>query len=250
MNNYILALVGQPRTATSSIWRTLSKHENIARSRMKEPMNRSHRRFIYPRGYLDEFLINENTKVLLDATPGAYYYYFDRVKRIKEQFKDIRIIYFVRKPQDRLYSAIKMMVIARGKNINININYPEFIINSLKIRKDKVSDVFHILWDSIHLEHAYMITDKVFITRFDNIILEDIFNFLEVEPIPVSLNKSNEMLEWNMKIYDKVRIDVDSVFLENRQKINEMILDDLIKIRDKVYVEDWIDETKNILSHV
>jgi len=249
MNNYTLALLGPPRTATSSFWSTFSQHKNIACSKMKEPMHRSYKRFIYPRGYLDEFLVDENTKVLLDGTPSAYFYFFERIKRIKETFKDIRIIYPLRKPQDRLYSTIKMIVLSYVINIDV-IKYPDFVINSLKIRKDKLLDSFSLLWDSIHLEHAYRITDKIFITRFDDINLKDIFNFLEVDPIPISLVKRNTLPQWNTSVYDNVRGDVDSVFLENRQKINEMILDDLIKIRDRVYVEDWIDETKNILSHV
>ena len=49
----ILLFLGAPRTATTSLWTVLSKHKDITGSKLKEPLNKSPKKLLFPRCYFE-----------------------------------------------------------------------------------------------------------------------------------------------------------------------------------------------------
>jgi len=95
---YTLLHVGTPRTGTTSLWKLLAKHEEIAVSRVKEPIWKWDKKVD---NYLDWFDIKDGTKVLCDCTPTSillvdqrqYFYDLNQLESIER-----RCCLFARRP--------------------------------------------------------------------------------------------------------------------------------------------------------
>jgi hypothetical protein len=243
-----LLFLGPPRTATSSLHNLLSKHHKISPSRIKEPFNKSPFRDIFPTRYFNEFkLINEKIDILIDGTPCAYNFFQDKVKKIPMSKK---IIYPVRNPFDRVYSTIKQTIITNHKKY-ADVVFPSYIKENLKVDLDKLIKYIPYMMDSIHLERAFEVTNDIFIFRFDKMNTDNIFDFIELEPVSEKLPKLNNMRIWyTHNEYKEIRKTIDIFWSEKRKDISKIVLDNLHKIKKYVDVEDWIEEANNILSDV
>lgn len=218
-----LFFLGAPRTASKSLWMAFKKHPEIACSIEKEPFNSTSKKILFAstKRYLKMFNVL-NEKVLVDATPCAYFYYYDIVKRME---LPIKIIYVLRNPYDRIYSTIKQTIITHSIAPFKKTAYPDFIIGRKKIDKNKIMDFIPTLLDGICIEHAFKVTRDILMVKLEDIIedLTPIYNFMGVQPINIKLPHYNKMTIWKSKIFDGVREDVEGFFTENKDEINEMI---------------------------
>lgn len=253
--NIKLVFLGAPRTATTSLWYALKEHEKIAIPKNKEHINYSSKRELFPEEYIKEFQINENTEILLDGTPCAYNYYHDLVKRIVYNFKfNVKIIYPIRNPFDRIYSNIKQNIITYhywkpewGKKYDV-----PYIKNG-KVDGSKILNFLPHSRDGLNLYYAFDITDDIFIFRLDQLNINDIFKFIGIKPINVNLKIMNQMnKEWFSDEFNNIRMDIDYYWNLYRKEIAEFIREDLYKLKNskrvKINVEDWIEQTENILK--
>jgi hypothetical protein len=241
-NNNLKTLVflGLPRTGTCSFYYMIKHYKEIAESKIKEPFVRSIYRDIFPRNYMNEFKITNKTKILFDCTPAPYFYNYNTVKKIQKEYGfDIKIIYPVRNPFDRIYSNIKLHLVL----------YKDFYHTNGILDIDKILKfISEFMLYSISLKFAYKITNDVFIFRFDEWNMNEIFNFIGIEYIDnIKMDKINSFNVFYTDEYKKVREQLDYCWSNNFKKIAEIILIDLQKIKDKVYVEDWIKQAENIL---
>lgn len=243
-----LLFLGAPRTATNSIFHLLKNHPKISPTSVKEPFNTSLFKNVFPHRYFSEFkLIKEDTEILMDGTPCAYSYFKDKVIQIPIEKK---IIYPIRNPFDRIYSTIKQTIITNNMK-TADVKFPPYIMDNLNIDTNKLMDYLPYMMDSVHIEKALYVTDDVFMFRFDKLNIKDIWNFIELDPIEEKkLEKLNEMKIWYKKPYNDIRNTVDLFWKKNRKEIAKLILNDLNKIKKYVNVEDWIEETNNILFNV
>lgn len=234
----ILTFLGAQRTATWSLWDVLGSHPNIAPSKMKEPFNTNRRYFFSTERYMNEFLWKEDTKVLVDGTPNVFYWNFDIVKKINHR---IKIIYPIRNPKDRIYSTIKLKIISHSNRYNDDLApndsklYPDFIVGKRKIDKNKIIDFIPQILDSVNLDYAFRITNEVLIIPFEEITtdLTRVWEFLEVEPMDVSIPKYNRMNHWYKKPFEKVKAEVDDWIKDNKELEN--LIDNDSKILKEKY---------------
>ncbi len=239
--NMILLFLGSPRTATTSLFNALSKHEDITVSIQKEIMNYENKKLLES-NYLDYFK-PPHTNVILDGTPNTYKYHSDIVKKIVKKFGfNVKIIYPVRNPFDRIYSMIKQNIVVWD-----DWKYPLIQCPFGDINLKELNRYLFIHRDSENLKHAYSHTNDVFIFRLDQLNMNDIFNFIGVEPIDIKMGKHNGMRVWDEEPYENHKRIVDEHWAENFKSIAEAILDDLNKIKHRVYVQDWIEEAEMII---
>ena len=101
------------------------------------------------------------------------------------------------------------------------------------------------------MDFAYKITDDVLIPKFNNLIndLIPVFDFLNVNPIDIKLDKIDDMGVWYSCEFDKIRKEVDEFWKSNLRMIAKIILNDLNKLKNQIDVEEWIIEAENILSN-
>lgn len=228
-NDLTLVFLGAPRTASKSLWDAMSKHPQIAASREKEPFNNTNKKYMFTTDlYLDYFDITDETKILLDATPSAYFYYYEIVKRMEYP---IKIIYPYRDPFDRIYSTIKQTIISHANHYFKRTKYPDFITGRFKIDETKLIDYIPTLLDSRNLEYAFKVTDDVFIDEMHNILAHqgNVFKFLGIDHVDLHIRELNKMNQWNTKNpYKEIREKVSNWFYKNPELI-KMIQDDYRK---------------------
>jgi len=238
-----LVLLGPPRTATTSLWTALKKHDEISTSK-KELIRK-----VSPNKYLNQFKINENTKAILDGTPCSYHYYNELVKKLKLIYGfNVKIIYPVRNPFDRIYSTFKQNII---HHTNWNMEWGEppkflpFIIDKNKIDTNKILECFPVNMDSLNLQNAFDVTNDVYIFRLDEMDIKKILNFINVKQQNIILYKSNSLNnEWNEC---DVKNQFDNFWNNNLKEISKFIIDDLNKIQKYVNVDDWINQAKGMI---
>jgi hypothetical protein len=105
-------VIGAPKAGTTSLWRYLSDHPQIFMSTPKELLffNRN-----WERGlgwYEQHFEGCGNAIAVGEASPGytRYPYYQGVAQRIHQSLPDVRLVYLVRHPIDRMVSDYKMFV--------------------------------------------------------------------------------------------------------------------------------------------
>ena len=165
---------------------------------------------------------------------------------------DIGIIYPFRNPFDRLYSTIKQNVVTNSLYEWKGKSHPDYIKGRFKVDFDILIKSLYWITDSVNLEWAYKITDDVFLTKFDDIIndLNPVFKYLNVDPIDIKMEKTNEMKWWSCDPFKNIKAEVDLFWKDNIKEIAKIVLDDLTKTQKIINVEDWIIEAENILSNV
>jgi|SRR5210317_1192344 len=216
------AFLGAPRTATTSIWKVFNNHDEVACSIRKEPFNFSPKRVIFPEFYFKEFERTDKTKILLDATPAAYHYFFDKIKTLR---LPVKIIYPMRNPYDRIYSTIKQMILTHALKPYLYKNHP-FMRGKFDIDVDMLKYFIPTLLDYENISRAFKITEHVFIFKFEDMRVWDICEFLGVTPIDVELPKLNTMEKsWEAEHSKECKAKVDDFFYDNKW-LDSMIQND------------------------
>lgn len=212
-------IVGTAKCGTTSVHRYLKQHPQIYMSAHKEPMFMVSE--VYeklskndPRYHISEehtvFAFNNYENLFKDvkdeiaigeaSTPYLYHYQHS-IPKIKKLLGDVKIIIFLRNPVDRAYSAYKHFV----KETSDKDSFEQF----LDKEEDRVRENWDILTfpkglgfyyrqvkafqDNFSRVKVYLLDD---LHAHPNETLEDIYNFLEVDPSYKSdtnteYNKSN-----------------------------------------------------------
>jgi hypothetical protein len=237
-----LIFLGPPRTATTTIFTALGKHPEIACSKVKEPLNYFENKNTLPKNYFDNFYITENTKVLLDGTPLLLLFPYDQIKIHK------KVIYPVRRPFDRLYSGIKLNMI--NSYLKPNETYPpNYKIDKYRIDENKLLIYIKQRVDSVYIKRAFDMTSNkkdVLIFRFGEWDIQKILKFIGVYPMDIEIEKLNHISDdLSDNTFMDIKEHIDYIWRKNYQNIAEIILNDLLKIRNLVFVDDWIEEIQN-----
>ena len=250
--SYKILFMGPPRTATCSLWLTLSDHPEIAVSKEKEPLNcQESRRKLdeNPSLYPDMFRMAKQTKVLLDATAFPYHLNKQLVKGvIKAASLKPKIIFPLRNPFDRLYSTVKMMFVRKAfpRHNDTNEHMPSFMnTDPLDFYPEKIFE--SIMWwmDSEIIKDAFEITDDIFIFKFNQFEINGILRYLNVKPVfnkkLLHINACDE--EWNR--LEDIKNKVDLFFkkgTETWKKLNEIVRNEIALLNREYHinVEEWI----------
>lgn len=267
-----LILLGQPRTGTHTLWKFLSSHKDITGSRVKETIYSGKWKY-FPKNYLEWFDIKKYSKYLIDGSPNMYMHP-NVIEKLHNIFY-IKTIYHIRNPFDRIYSTIKQTIFTfacggysifpsfikcsyaseeEGRKHKDDLWSYGIISNWIKERliidRHKIIDFIPNLLDSDKISNASKYSDEIYLDRFDKLDMEKIFNFLDLESIKgfkgldTLPQKNMQDIWYNLPPEINVKREVDLFWEENREKINQIILDDLKKIRHLIDIEDWINECK------
>jgi len=224
---YTFVITGLPRTGTTSLWRTYGEHPQITRSRRKEPLQTWNENILDKYIYYN-YIIKDNTKVLLDGSTNIITFKKELVKKVK-QLPDIErfcCIYTVRDPIERTLSQVNNFLrnYFRG-----NLPRPIFLNNDLTINEYHLNVFF-----------CYMLDEPKIIKNLEEIIgLENIFF--------VSVNKI---------FIDQQRI-FSSLGIKNNLKVEERKLNktvDLIpslkQLQIFLKIKEWVKENKIELEEI
>ena len=224
------AFLGAPRTATSSIWTVFKRHDEVACSIRKEPFNFSPKRDDFPEFYFKEFERTDKTKVLLDGTPAAYHYFHGKINKLR---LPIKIVYPMRNAYDRIYSTIKQMVLTHALKPYLYKPHP-FMRGKFDIDVDMLKYFIPTLLDYENISRAFIVSDHVFIFKFEDMRIWDICEFLGVRPIDVEMPKLNVMTKsWEAEYSKSCKEKVDNFFHDNKW------LDDMIKADKERVLENF-----------
>lgn len=248
--SYTLLFLGPPRTATRSLWVGLSNHKQISACSPKEPLNRKGNDL----AYFENYSINKDTKVLVDSTPAAYSLYQGRIKFILKRFPKIdnlKIIYPIRKPHDRLYSNVKQILVSRfyGRS-----DWCQFTDAKLRIdRYELMNFIDTFFLDSFHIERARELTEDIFFVRWDKLwdSVPEILDFINLDPQYIGIPNSNSFVNFfKSEIFDGSREDLKEIFklgTPTRKGMNKIFKNDLITTQKitGINLKDWIKEIEN-----
>lgn len=121
-----LIIGGVNKAATTSLFMYLSEHPAICPSSIKEvqyflPLRYGALELPPIEEYAQYFDACDNSKYVMEATPGYFYGGMSVAQAIKEQLGDIRIIHLFRNPVDRLFSfyKFKKSMLELDRNISL-----------------------------------------------------------------------------------------------------------------------------------
>ena len=182
MKTYTLLHVGAPRTGTTSIWEFFRQHEDVAVSKVKEPI------WIWDKNietYLDWFDIKGGTKVLLDCTPTSLLLlknrkYFEEINNITSIERRCCLYTLRQDPIERVISQLDRLLAdyyVRNQH-SILIKNGEISFERMKFIVDNYIDDERI----IRLSEGFFGTSNVFVVKVEkfNSRLSDIYNFLNI----------------------------------------------------------------------
>ncbi|MHA1814868.1 MAG: hypothetical protein ACTSX1_02600, partial [Candidatus Heimdallarchaeaceae archaeon] len=214
---YTYVFLGQGRTGTTSLWRMLRDHPQVAPSTTKE----------FPQfdtiptiaDYNKGFLITNKTKVLLNGLAESKDSCIDFVNQAKKENEDVRVccIYVLRDAKERLisyYDLINKAFNIRG--LTHRSIFTDGKIDFYKLQQNTIQDI---------LEYNYIEEVEYCVGR-DNIL---IVKFGEVER---KQNKINEFLE-----IDNVKLKFPKLNTTNS------ITPTIDSLRDKIQIMDLVQKT-------
>lgn len=116
-------IVGAPRSGTTTLWRQLTNHPDIASSKVKE-LNYLHDPRLAETDYDSHF--GPGGKVTLEASPVYFREHTAVTPRIAETFPQARLIFILREPAARLLAGYRS---ARDWDHNIarNVSFLDFV---------------------------------------------------------------------------------------------------------------------------
>jgi hypothetical protein len=242
--------LGVPRTATKSLWSTLGSHYEISPSQPKEVFN-SKSNFLK---FMNYFYIRPETKILLEGSPSSYNYHKEELIHVLKLFPEIsnvKIIYPIRKPHDRLYSNVKQICVSRMFG---NPCWSDFLRDDFSIDTDSLLHYTeNYFLDSWHIEKAKEITNDILFFRFDEIqgYISRILNFIGVSDEKLNLRKMNSfstVLETDT--LKKTKMDLDRIFKIGsvyRKQMNKYFIKDLeiTETMTGVNLNEWREEIEN-----
>lgn len=212
---YTYVFLGHGRTGSTSLWRMYRDHPQVAVSINKEHLQFTDMTTI--EDYNQGFIINNNTRVLLNGVTNSTKYCLDFVKQATKESLDARVccIYVLRNPIDRLISYYDLVNKANTRR-QLQLE-PVFTDDSLDLMKLQMN-----ILNDIH-EYAYLQEIERAI-GLDNILvikLEDIkekqskvCEFLKIDVIDLKFQKLNtthsftptvETLQDKLKIIDLIK---------------------------------------------
>ena len=198
-HSYII-IGGSTKCATTSVFAYLADHPQISGSKIKES------RFFWKGNYplkkegfdfedgieMFDSLFDDktNAKYRLEATPD-YLYSSKTASLIKENLKDVRIIFIVRDPIDRVVSWFKF---AKQLNlINANESIDDFIENQFNVEGERIKEQhLHAVEQGCYgryLEHYIKIfgRDRIKVIKYEQLTvnpsasLANICDFIEID---------------------------------------------------------------------
>lgn len=196
--------------------------------------------------YFEQFRQNDCEQAIIcgEISPTYSAMYPDEVALLKSLLPDLKIIFIIRNPVDRLISSITRRgtyyKVDKGVSTNKNIfHLLRSIDTGLSIRLTDYARAYKIWSD-------YYGKDNIFIEKFDRIqsdsqsVLKEIFEFLGIEPVIEEIppqNKSKE--EIKAEIPELLRWYTALTWLPKVKKMNKEIPLDL---------SDWIDDLQIIFA--
>jgi hypothetical protein len=224
---YTIAITGLPRTGTTSLWRTYGEHPEITRSRRKEPLQTWNENILDKYIYYN-YIIKENTKVLLDGSTNIITFKTELIKKVK-QIPDIErfcCIYTVRDPIERTLSQVNNFLrnYFRG-----NLPRPIFLNNDLTINEYHLNVFF-----------CYMLDEPNIIKNLENIIgLENIF-FISINKIFID----------QQRIFSALGIR-NNIQVESR-KLNRTVdlVPTLKQLQILIKIKDWVKDNETRLEEI
>lgn len=202
--NFIIA--GATRSGTTSLYHYLIQHPNISFPKLKEPRYFSSYDLKLPQKgpgdiTVDDKLITSfekyndlyfqiNNKLVGDASSEYLYHHLSSVPKIKEKLGDIPIIFILRNPIERAYSAYNNLVRDGRETLTFR--------QALNAEKDRVDNRYDMMWHYTAVS-KYHESIKHFLKEFKNVkiiifeefisnkesTLRGIFSFLGVENISI-----------------------------------------------------------------
>ncbi|WP_261885785.1 sulfotransferase domain-containing protein [Vibrio pomeroyi] len=153
-----LIIVGPGRTATTSIFDSLSKDSKVSPSEVKELHYYSRGVSAYrgmnhevKQSYDENFCIDNETQVLLEATPS--YFMLSDILPNKINDKDTYVMCVLREPKDRyvsLYNHVKNKVI-----FNDGYTLKDYLDKSIKVTLDDIESIEEAIHYSGYYESDY-----------------------------------------------------------------------------------------------
>lgn len=239
---YDLVFLGHSRTGTRSLFGMLAKHYQIQKSRTKEPLNPFKLDSIFrdPKMYLRNFKVKRYTKVLLDGTPEVYQHQQALMRSIKalEWVSNLKIIYTIRNPIDKIKSYIKLLKIFQ---IHTGSEWASEWFGDMVLNESVFLDRVRLTLDSEHLKSATSIADQVYVGNLYQINSKELFRFLGVEEHTFKLEQKNQFPHWSS--FDKM---VEEFLEEHKDILKEMFLTDLTNIKTEydVNIDDIIKDVE------
>lgn len=197
--NYLI-IAGVPKAGTTSLFRYLSDHPDICGSNLKEtcffldPGYPRKIRLRYKDGlenYESYFNHCENQKIRLEATP-VYLYSHGTPEKIKRSLPNVKLIFILRDPIDRLVSYYRFE--RQANVIPSHISFEDFVMTQLENGKpvDSLPIYMRALEEgnyAKYLEPFFDTFDKdeIFIIHYDElkdnpfVLLESISCFVGIE---------------------------------------------------------------------
>lgn len=248
MKGYTLLLLGPPRTATTSVWKALIQHKDIAPPEVKELLNKLYYRYHLikrrPETFIQHFDIKENQKIILDGTPHAYILDGALLKDIQNQIyiNNIKFLYVLRNPYDRLYSYLKIKLMTEEQP-KVTGGYGFIDLNDINIDL-----FFHWLEkffaDRIEIKTMKEFSNDILFLRIDQMDPKKIFDFLQIENLNIRIGHSNRNDEvWTRPKYEKIRRKIKmQIFDEQIDKLAKKFNEDINILQDitKINLSDWI----------
>lgn len=200
--NFIIA--GATRSGTTSLYHYLIQHPEISFPKLKEPRYFSSYDLKLPQKgpgdiTVDDKLITSfeeycdlyfqiNNKLVGDASSEYLYHHLSSVPKIKEKLGDIPIIFILRNPIERAYSAYNNLVRDGRETLPFD--------QAVSAEKRRIDNHFDMMWHYTAVS-KYFESIQHFLKEFENVkiiifeefilhkesTLNDVFSFLGVDPI-------------------------------------------------------------------
>lgn len=200
--NFIIA--GVARCGTTSLYHYLKQHPQIGFPKVKEPKYFSSSGIVFPHNgpgdhtvdakiirdkkqYYDLFADLNDFKAIGEASSDYFYYHKNTVPAIKQELGDVKIILCFRNPIERAYSAYSNLL----RDSRETITFDE----AISLEEERIAKNYDWMW-AYKKGGLYAEGLKLFQDTFSNVkvilledlerepkrILEDVFEFLEVDP--------------------------------------------------------------------
>ncbi|MCC5922413.1 MAG: sulfotransferase [Crocinitomicaceae bacterium] len=200
--NFII--VGVARCGTTSLYHYLKQHPQIGFPKVKEPKYFSSSGIVFPHNgpgdhtvdakiirdkkqYYDLFADLNDFKAIGEASSDYFYYHKNTVPAIKQELGDVKIILCFRNPIERAYSAYSNLL----RDSRETITFDE----AISLEEERIAKNYDWMW-AYKKGGLYAEGLKLFQDTFSNVkvilledlerepkrILEDVFEFLEVDP--------------------------------------------------------------------
>jgi hypothetical protein len=234
---YTYVFLGQGRTGSTSLWRMLRDHPQIAPSVEKEFLQFDPMLSIAE--YNKGFLIKNKTRVLLNGAAGSTKYCLKFVSQAKKENENVRVccIYVLRDERIRLISYYDLVNKANERR-NIQLE-PVFTDGKLDYNKLKIKILYDIYLHNFLEEIERAIgRENILSLKLESIEEQQskIYDFLKIEDMKLKFPKLNTTNRFNPTI-DSLRDKIKIISLVNEifNKTTSQISDEQIELIHERY---------------